>query len=49
LQQVSGRSTLNFSRWVELDLQYIQEQSLLKDIEILIKTIPAVISGKGAY
>jgi len=49
LQQVSGRSDLSFQRWVELDLQYIQEQSLLKDIEILIKTIPAVITGKGAY
>lgn len=49
LQQVSGRSDLSFQRWVELDLQYIQEQSLLKDIEILIKTIPTVITGKGAY
>lgn len=49
LQQVSGRSTLNFSRWIELDLQYIQEQSLMKDLEILIKTIPTVLSGKGAY
>lgn len=49
LQQVSGRSDLSFKRWVELDLQYIAEQSLLKDIEILLKTIPAVISGKGAY
>ncbi len=49
LQQVSGRSDLSFKRWIELDLQYIAEQSLLKDIEILIKTIPAVLSGKGAY
>lgn len=49
LQQVSGRSDLSFKRWVELDLQYIAEQSLLKDFEILLKTIPAVISGKGAY
>jgi lipopolysaccharide/colanic/teichoic acid biosynthesis glycosyltransferase len=49
LQQVSGRSDLEFKRWIELDLLYVQEQSLLKDIEILIKTIPAVISGKGAY
>jgi exopolysaccharide biosynthesis polyprenyl glycosylphosphotransferase len=49
LQQVSGRSDLSFKRWVELDLQYIAEQNLLKDIEILLKTIPAVISGKGAY
>ena len=49
LQQVSGPSDLEFKRWIELDVQYIQEQSLLKDIEILIKTIPAVITGKGAY
>lgn len=49
LQQVSGRSDLDFKRWVELDLEYIAEQSLLKDVEILLRTIPAVISGKGAY
>lgn len=49
LQQISGRSDLEFKKWIELDLQYIEEQSLLKDIEILIKTIPAVISGRGAY
>lgn len=49
LQQVSGRSDLEFKRWIELDLQYIQEQSLWKDVEILLKTIPAVITGKGAY
>ena len=49
LQQVSGRSELSFTRWVELDVQYIAEQSLMKDIEILIKTIPAVLTGRGAY
>lgn len=49
LQQVSGRSDLDFKRWVELDLQYIAEQSLLKDVEILLRTIPAVILGRGAY
>ncbi|MBE2220081.1 MAG: exopolysaccharide biosynthesis polyprenyl glycosylphosphotransferase [Anaerolineae bacterium] len=49
LQQVSGRSELSFSRWIELDLQYISEQSLMKDIEILVKTIPAVLTGRGAY
>lgn len=49
LQQVSGRSSLDFKRWVELDLQYISEQSVWKDIEILVKTIPAVIFSKGAY
>jgi lipopolysaccharide/colanic/teichoic acid biosynthesis glycosyltransferase len=49
LQQVSGRSNLPFHRWIELDVQYIEEQSVVKDLEIIIKTIPAVISGKGAY
>lgn len=49
LQQVSGRSTLEFRRWVELDVQYIREQSLWKDIKIMLKTIPVVIIGRGAY
>lgn len=49
LQQVSGRSNLDFKRWVELDLEYIAEQSLMKDIEILLKTIPAVLFSRGAY
>lgn len=49
LQQVSGRSDIEFKHWIELDLQYIEEQSLLKDVQILLKTIPAVLSGKGAY
>jgi exopolysaccharide biosynthesis polyprenyl glycosylphosphotransferase len=49
LQQVSGRSELAFKRWVELDVEYIEHWSLKKDVEIILKTIPAVISGKGAY
>jgi len=49
LQQISGRSDMTFKRWIELDMQYIAEQSLLKDIEIMFKTIPAVVSGRGAY
>jgi lipopolysaccharide/colanic/teichoic acid biosynthesis glycosyltransferase len=49
LQQVSGRSELPFRRWVELDIEYIRDQSLKKDIEIILKTIPVAISGKGAY
>jgi lipopolysaccharide/colanic/teichoic acid biosynthesis glycosyltransferase len=49
LQQVSGRSDLPFRLWVALDVEYIREQSLKKDIEILLKTIPVAISGKGAY
>jgi exopolysaccharide biosynthesis polyprenyl glycosylphosphotransferase len=49
LQQVSGRSDIDFKRWVELDLQYISEQSLWNDIAILLRTIPAVLFSKGAY
>lgn len=49
LQQVSGRSTLDFEQWVRLDLQYIEEQSLRRDIEIMLKTIPTVLLRRGAY
>jgi exopolysaccharide biosynthesis polyprenyl glycosylphosphotransferase len=49
LQQISGRSNLSFKQWVELDIQYIQNQSLIKDIEILLKTIPAALLTRGAY
>jgi lipopolysaccharide/colanic/teichoic acid biosynthesis glycosyltransferase len=46
---VSGRSDIPFNRQVELDKQYISSQSFWKDLLILLKTIPAVITGKGAY
>lgn len=49
LWQIQGRSDVPFDRVVSLDLQYIQSQSLLKDIFIIIKTIPAVLFGRGAY
>jgi exopolysaccharide biosynthesis polyprenyl glycosylphosphotransferase len=49
LQQVSGRSDLDFKTWVELDLQYIAQQSFWNDLKILVMTVPAVVLGKGAY
>ena len=49
LQQVSGRSNLDFKRWIELDLQYIAEQGIKNDLLILLKTIPSVIFRRGAY
>ncbi|MFH1857592.1 MAG: sugar transferase [Candidatus Omnitrophota bacterium] len=49
LWQVSGRSEISFSEWVQLDLYYIEHQSFLLDIKILIRTIPAVLSRRGAY
>jgi exopolysaccharide biosynthesis polyprenyl glycosylphosphotransferase len=47
--QVSGRSELSFDQQVSLDIEYIQSQSLKLDILIVIKTIPAILLGKGAY
>jgi lipopolysaccharide/colanic/teichoic acid biosynthesis glycosyltransferase len=46
--QISGRSNLPFEKWLELDLQYIDTWSFWLDVEILLKTIPAVLKSKGA-
>lgn len=46
--QVSGRSEIDFSGQVQLDVNYIESQSFRTDIKILALTVPAVISGKGA-
>jgi exopolysaccharide biosynthesis polyprenyl glycosylphosphotransferase len=48
LWQVDGRSSLPFERWMELDMQYIDQWSLLLDFKILLRTIPAVLRGTGA-
>ena len=48
LWQVSGRSELDFDRWMALDLKYIDTWSPLLDLKILLKTVPAVLSGRGA-
>lgn len=49
LQQVSGRSDLDFQRWMELDLEYVAKRGIRQDIYIILKTIPAVLFGRGAY
>lgn len=49
LWQVAGRSDLPFSHQVVLDIDYIRNRSIVLDIEILMRTIPAVLSGRGAY
>jgi exopolysaccharide biosynthesis polyprenyl glycosylphosphotransferase len=46
--QISGRNDINFEEWIQLDLYYIDHWSLLMDWKILIRTIPAVLSGRGA-
>jgi len=48
LWQVSGRNDVDFDRWMQLDLEYIDSWSPTLDFKILLKTIPAVLSGKGA-
>ena len=47
--QVSGRGDIPFAEQVELDAQYIESQSLWLDILLLLKTVPAVLLGRGAY
>ncbi|GAB4461146.1 MAG: hypothetical protein OHK0029_26030 [Armatimonadaceae bacterium] len=49
LREVSGRSKLSFEQWVETDLLYVRNRSLLLDLKILLMAIPAVIKGEGAY
>jgi len=49
LWQVSGRSEVPFNDMVRLDLHYIRNWSFALDVEILLRTIPAVLTSKGAY
>lgn len=49
LWQVSGRSLIPFEEQVLLDIDYIERQSLWLDIELLVRTVPAVLSCKGAF
>jgi len=49
LWQVSGRASLSFERSVELDLFYVHHRSLALNLRLLARTLPAVLSGRGAY
>lgn len=49
LWQISGRSQISFDEWMQLDIRYVRERSVLADLRILIKTIPAVMARRGAY
>lgn len=48
LWQISGRNQIDFDRWMQLDLEYIDSWSPWLDVKILLKTVPAVLSGRGA-
>jgi lipopolysaccharide/colanic/teichoic acid biosynthesis glycosyltransferase len=47
--QVNGRSEVPFPQQVQMDLDYIRRPSLWADIKLLLKTVPAVVRGRGAY
>ncbi|MFN7950476.1 MAG: sugar transferase [bacterium] len=47
--QVSGRNQVDFERWMHMDMEYVDNWSLLKDLEILLKTVPAIVRGTGAW
>jgi len=49
LWQISGRSELSYAEWVRLDLYYMRHRSTILDALIVIQTIPAVLSGHGAF
>jgi lipopolysaccharide/colanic/teichoic acid biosynthesis glycosyltransferase len=49
LWQISGRCRIGFDEWMRLDMEYIDRRSFALDVEILARTIPAVLSGEGAY
>jgi len=46
--QISGRSNTTFERWMEMDSEYIDNWSIWLDMKILLKTVPAVLLGRGA-
>lgn len=47
--QISGRANIKWDKWVELDLDYIENMSLWTDFVMILKTVPAVFSGDGAF
>ena len=49
LWQVSGRSDRPFEKQVEMDIEYIENQSFIFDMSLLLKTVPAVLKAQGAY
>ncbi|MCJ7544751.1 MAG: sugar transferase [Phycisphaerae bacterium] len=49
LWQISGRSELSYDEWVALDAYYVHHRGTLLDLMIMVQTIPAVLSARGAY
>jgi len=49
LWQVSGRSKTSFHDWIRLDIAYVKEQSIVRDLQILIRTLGAVLKPLGSF
>jgi len=49
LWQVSGRADISFNDQIKLDVRYVNERSFFMDLKILFATVPAVLTGRGAY
>ena len=49
LREVTGRSKLTFDEWIALDLEYVRKRSLWLDLTILVRALPAILRGDGAY
>jgi lipopolysaccharide/colanic/teichoic acid biosynthesis glycosyltransferase len=49
LWQVRGRSNLTFDQQVALDIEYVDRISPSEEVKILLETVPAVLTGRGAY
>ena len=49
LWQVSGRSNIDFHEWMQLDVSYVDRWSLRLDLQILLRTLPAVVLQRGAH
>jgi lipopolysaccharide/colanic/teichoic acid biosynthesis glycosyltransferase len=47
--QVSGRSEIAFREWVRMDIGYIRQMSFWNDLKLILRTIPAIISRRGAH
>jgi exopolysaccharide biosynthesis polyprenyl glycosylphosphotransferase len=46
--QVQGRNSIGFDEWMLLDLQYVDQWSIAKDLELIGRTVPVVVTGRGA-
>jgi lipopolysaccharide/colanic/teichoic acid biosynthesis glycosyltransferase len=47
--QIGGRADVTWEEWVELDLDYIEDMGMWTDLKMILRTVPAVFRGDGAY